>query len=181
MLALDTESQPQQLQELTLYLQGFWLQEIRWFKPQQEQAERSDSAAGAAHALHCPPAKVPQPQSQRSCLYLCSILFTPIFPNEVEKLCELHLQAEKNASLSLPASPTLQNLVQLPKWSSTCTHSVLLGTVQEADVPRSSGHILDAPNTLPSPGRPTPCTAACKQPRFFKQICSLCSILWVKL
>lgn len=61
MLALDTESQPQQLQELTLYLQGFWLQEIRWFKPQQEQAERSDSAAGAAHALHCPPAKVPQP------------------------------------------------------------------------------------------------------------------------
>lgn len=91
----------------------------------------------------------------------CCISFTPIFPSEVEKPRELHLQAEKCKS-ELPSKPYPSELGSAPRWSSTCTHSGLRGTVQEGDVPWNSG--CSQRSALPR--MPTPCPAACKKPHF---------------
>lgn len=111
----------------------------------------------------------------------CCISFTPIFPSEVEKPRELHLQAEKRKS-ELPSKPYPSELGSAPRWSSTCTHSGLRGAVQEGDVPGSSGcsqtRVLP---TLCPPQDAHSLPSSLQKAPLFKQICSLCSILQVKL
>lgn len=69
---------------------------------------------------------------------------------------------QKNASLSFPASPIPQNLVQLPDGAAPAPTAGC-----EAQCRREMSHgAVDAPNALPSPGCPLPAQQLAKSPTF---------------